>query len=322
MPGPAPLNCTYAKLNHESLLHLRGPDSLSFLQGQVSCDTRKLDASLALPGALCTVQGRVVGDFLLCALGEHHLALRLRRDVRATMAAVLAKYIVFSKAELEPDREDWQVLACWGPSAGAAVLESFGAQPRGKFGASVGEGFALVQTDDAGQQFELYLQAGAAPGLLQKIGEHMDAGSEADWQALQIANGIARIEAGTSGDMIPQMLNYDVTGHISFNKGCYTGQEVVARMHYRGKPKRRLYRAAIPCGNFPTGLQVAAGDPLFSGDSSQAAGNVINAVADADGRMLLLVTATAQGMETGLHLLAPDGPLLHIESLPYAVPVK
>ena len=316
------MNCLYAKLDQESLLHLRGPDALSFLQGQVTCDTRKLDASVALPGALCTVQGRVVGDFLLCALGENHLALRLRRDVRATMAAVLAKYIVFSKAELEPQREDWQVLACWGPAAGAAVLDSFGTRPKGKYGASSGDGFAIVQTDDAGQQFELYLQADAVPVLMQKLGERMDTGSEADWQALQIANGIARIEGGTSGEFIPQMLNYDVTGHISFNKGCYTGQEVVARMHYRGKPKRRLYRAAIAAGDFPTGLQVAAGDPLFSGGSSQAAGNVINAVPEADGRLLLLVTATTQGNETGLHLSAADGPLLHIDSLPYAVPVK
>jgi folate-binding protein YgfZ len=316
------LNCLYAKLNQESLLHLQGPDSLSFLQGQVTCDTRKLAASVALPGALCTVQGRVVGDFLLCALGERHLVLRLRRDVRATMAAVLAKYIIFSKAELEPEREDWLVLGCWGPAAGAAVLDSFGTRPQGKFGASSGEGFALVQTDEAGQQFELYLHADAAPGLLQKLGERMDTGSEADWQALQIAHGIARIEGGTSGEMIPQMLNYDVTGHISFNKGCYTGQEVVARMHYRGKPKRRLYRATIPSGDLLTGQRAAAGDALFSGEGSQAAGNVINAVPDADGRLLLLVTATTQGIETGLHLSAPDGPLLQIDSLPYAVPVK
>jgi folate-binding protein YgfZ len=309
-------------LKQESLLHLRGTDALSFLQGQVTCDTRKLGADNSMPGVLCTVQGRVVGDFLLCALSPDHLVLRLRRDIRETLAAVLNKYIIFSRAQLEPERDDWQVLGCWGPGAGAALQDSFGTLPGEKYGARVGEGFALLQTDEAGSQFECYIRQDVAAGLLQRLGKHMDAGAEADWRALQVAAGIARIEAGTSGEFIPQMLNYDITGHVSFNKGCYTGQEVVARMHYRGKPKRRLYRAAVELSELPTGLQVAAGDPLFSADSTQAAGNVVNAVATADGQLVLLITATTSGHETGLHLSDPDGPLLRTGQLPYPVPEK
>jgi folate-binding protein YgfZ len=316
------LTCHYAKLKQESLLHLQGPDALSFLQGQVTCDTRKLGECNSLAGVLCTVQGRVVGDFLLCALAQNHLVLRLRRDIRAAFAAVLGKYIVFSKAQLEPEREDWQVLACWGPGAAAALLDIFGTLPGEKYGTRVGAGFALLQTDDAGHQFECYLRQDTAENFLQQLAQRMDAGTEADWQALQIAAGIARIEAGTTGEFIPQMLNYDVTGHISFNKGCYTGQEVVARMHYRGKPKRRLYRAAVDRSELPAGLPVTAGDPLFGGDSSRAAGNIVNAVATADDQLVLLVTATASGIETGLHLADPDGPLLRTEPVPYTVPEK
>ncbi|MEE4146284.1 MAG: hypothetical protein V2I26_15880 [Halieaceae bacterium] len=312
----------YAKLDQESLLHLQGSDALSFLQGQVTCDTRKLADANSLPGVLCTVQGRVVGDFLLCALAPEHLVLRLRRDIRDTVAAVLAKYIVFSKAKLEPGRDDWQVMACWGPEAGAALLDCFGTVPTEKHGAAVGDGFALLQTDDAGLRFECYLRKDAAQTHLQALARCMDQGSEADWQALEIAAGIARIEAGTTGEFIPQMLNYDVTGHISFNKGCYTGQEVVARMHYRGKPKRRLYRAAVQPSEPAGSLQVAAGDPLFGGDSSQAQGNVVNAAATADGQLVMLVTATGPGVDTGLHLSGPDGPSLRTEPVPYPVPEK
>lgn len=316
------MTCHYAKLKQESLLHLQGPDALSFLQGQVTCDIRKLGECNSLAGVLCTVQGRVVGDFLLCALAQHHLVLRLRRDIRGTVAAVLGKYIVFSKAQLEPEREDWQVLACWGPGAAAALLDSFGTLPGEKYGTRVGDGFALLQTDDAGHQFECYLQQGTAANFLQQLAQRMDEGTEADWQALQIAAGIARIEAGTTGEFIPQMLNYDATGHISFNKGCYTGQEVVARMHYRGKPKRRLYRAAVELSELPASLRVAAGDPLFGGDSSQAAGNVVNAVATPDGQLALLVTATTSGIDTGLHLSDPGGPLIRTEPVPYPVSEK
>ena len=312
----------FAKLNQESLLHLQGSDALSFLQGQVTCDTRKLADSNSLPGVLCTVQGRVVGDFLLCALAPDHLVLRLRRDIRETVAAVLAKYIVFSRAKLEPQRDDWQVLACWGPEAGAALLHCFATLPGQKYGAGLGDGFALLQTDDAGHQFECYLRQDTAARFLQQLEERMEAATEADWQALQVAAGIARIEAGTTGEFIPQMLNYDVTGHISFNKGCYTGQEVVARMHYKGKPKRRLYRAAVARDDFSAGLQVAAGDPLFSDDGSRAVGTVVNAVSTSDEQMVLLVTATSAGIETGLHLSAPDGPSLRTEPVPYPVPEK
>jgi len=316
------LTCYYAKLDQESLLHLQGPDALSFLQGQVTCDTRKLSDRNSLPGVLCTAQGRVVGDFLLCALARDQLVLRLRRDIRGTVAAVLGKYIVFSRAQLEPEREDWQVIGCWGPEAGAALRDSFGNLPGEKYGARVGDGLALLQTDETGHKFECFVQQDAAAQVLQQLAQRMAAGTEADWQALQVDAGIARIEAGTTGEFIPQMLNYDLTGHISFNKGCYTGQEVVARMHYRGKPKRRLYRAAVGPGELPTGLQVTAGDQLFGGDSSQAVGNVINAVATAGGQLVMLVTATASGIENGLHLSNVDGPLLRTEPVPYSVPEK
>ena len=82
------MTCYYANLDHEALLHVQGPDALSFLQGQVTCDTRSLRADLALPGACCTVQGRVVFDFLLGQLEADHLVLRMRRDILASSAAL------------------------------------------------------------------------------------------------------------------------------------------------------------------------------------------------------------------------------------------
>ncbi len=315
------MSCYYVNLEHEALLHLQGPDARSFLQGQVTCDTRKLEAGRALPGTYCTLQGRVVCDFLLCALAQDHLLLRMRRDIRATGAALLAKYIVFSKARLEPEREDWQVMACWGADAADALRELFDMPRLEKYGAWHGEGFVLVQLDDAGQQFECYLERVVATALQPRLKEFMQAAAEPEWQALQIAAGIARIEAPTTGEFIPQLLNYDLTGHISFNKGCYTGQEVVARLHYRGTPKRRLYRAETALAGLE-GRLVAAGDPLYSADGARAVGNVINRVETADGRLLLLVTSTAAGTATGLHLLDPSGPLLRTEAMPYPVPEK
>lgn len=103
-------------------------------------------------------------------------------------------------------------------------------------------------------------------------------------------------------EFLPQMLNYDLTGHISFNKGCYTGQEIVARLHYRGKAKRRLY--------FATGGPEAlnAGTPLFFAGSSKNIGTVVNSGV-ADGAAIHLVSSTEAGLETPVHPHTPDNPI-------------
>jgi folate-binding protein YgfZ len=307
------LTCQFAALEQESLLHIAGPDSLVFLQGQTTCDTREVNPQHALPGAFCTPQGRVVCDFLLSQLSEEHFALRLRRDIRALSSATFGKYIIFSKAELDAERDDWQLLACWGADAAGTLADIFGAVPAQRYGAHAGEGFVLVQLDDAGQQFECYLDSSSHPQWSARIAQSMQAATPDQWQALQIAAGIGRIETATVEEFIPQMLNYDLTDHISFNKGCYTGQEVVARLHYRGKPKRRMYLAQLP-GSEP----IAAGTALFTDGSEQSVGNVVNCALNGD-VLTALVVATVGGVENGLHLDSPDGPTLIIGDLPYSL---
>lgn len=307
------MNCHYATLQQEALLHITGPDTLKFLQGQTTCDTRKVDSQHALPGAFCTPQGRVVCDFLLCELAPEHFALRLRRDIRASSAAAFGKYIIFSKAKIDAAREDWIVVGVWGEDAFSVLAGIFGEMPAGRFGARGTDDFVLVQTDEAGEQFECFLQQRSSDAYLARMQTLMSAGSEPAWQARQIASGIARIEAATVGEFVPQVLNYDLTGHISFKKGCYTGQEVIARLHYRGKSKRRAYAA-----EFPGQAECAAGAELVDPASGQNSGNVINC-SHAHGKTLALVTATVEGVENGLRLGAVDGPALSMLDLPYAI---
>jgi len=307
------LNCYYSALEQESLLHITGPDTLTFLQGQTTCDTRIVDADHGVPGAYCTPQGRVVCDFLLTRLGPEHFALRMRRDIRAASKAIFGKYIIFSKAELDDEREDWQPFGFWGAEAASVLADMFGTVPGERFGCRSAEDFVLVQMDDQGQQFEGYLNVAANSGLLSKIEQRMQASPESAWQAINIAGGIARIEAATMEEFVPQTLNYDLTGHVNFKKGCYTGQEVVARLHYRGTPKRRTYLAELP-----QAASGAAGTALYSEEKSQSVGNIVN-IASAGETILALVAATESGVEEGLHLDAPDGPLLTLAELPYSL---
>jgi hypothetical protein len=313
------LNCRLTALDNEALLHLEGPETLTFLQGQLTCDTRKLSREQALPGLYCTPQGRVICDFLLLQLADEHFALRLRSDLRATTAAALAKYIVFSKSRLRADDNDWRLVGCWGPDAATALREAFGEVPAKQYETSHGEGWVLVQTDANGAMFECLLRNEQADALLGKLQQSASPAPGTAWEASLIGAGAPRIAAATSGEFIPQMLNYDLTGHISFSKGCYTGQEVVARMHYRGKPKRRLYLASLAQGQPAAGDQPAPGAALY-GEGEQSVGTVVNAARGDDGQWQLLVTATHDGVTRGLRLGSSAGGLLALAELPYPVP--
>jgi folate-binding protein YgfZ len=307
------VNCHYAPLPQEAVLHITGPDTLKFLQGQVTCDTRKVDAAHARPGAYCTPQGRVVCDFLLFKAGDEHYGLRMRREIRAAASTVFGKYIIFSKARLDPARDDLMTVAVWGEDARSALADVFGQAPSEHFGVTQADDAIVVQTDEHGQQFECFLNSTGAEARLAQMAGRMHSATEAQWQAQQIADGIARIESPTLGEFVPQILNYDLTGHISFNKGCYTGQEVVARLHYRGKPKRRTY-----CASLSPVAECAAGAPVFDAVEGQDVGNVVNYCVTADGAFAL-VAATAGGAEHGLRLGAADGTPLTLGVLPYAV---
>ena len=307
------MNCQYAHLEREALLHIIGPDTLKFLQGQTTCDTRKVTPNHAVPGVFCTPKGRAVCDFLLCQLEPDHFALRLRRDIRASSSAAFGKYIIFSKAKLDDMREDWITYAVWGREASKALGEIFGEAPTEHFGTTGGDGFVLVQMDEQGEQFECYLHSASSAARHALMAELMQSASESEWEVLQIRNGIARIEAVTVEEFVPQTLNYDRTGHISFNKGCYTGQEVVARLHYLGKSKRRTYVVELP-----PGTNCAAGTAVYDAVSGQDIGAIVNCCT-AQGKTHALVATTAGGIANGLHLASSDGPLLTLGELPYTL---
>ena len=304
------MNCLYTCLEQESLLHITGPDTLKFLQGQTTCDTRLIDKNRGLLGIFCTPQGRVVCDFLLCQLGTDHFALRMHRSIRASSSAAFGKYIIFSKAALDDTREDWKPYAVWGSGAATALTKLFGQAPSERFGAVHGDNFVVVQTDQGGEQFECYLHESFPQDTM---GEAIQLATEPEWQALQMTNGIVRIEAATKEEFVPQTLNYDLTGHISFKKGCYTGQEVVARLHYLGKPKRRTGLAQLAVNSNPT-----VGTAVYDALSGKSMGSIVN-WCTVGGDTTALVAATKDGLTHELHVGAVDGPLLVGRELPYSI---
>jgi len=138
---------------------------------------------------------------------------------------------------------------------------------------------------------------------------------ESGWKAMMIAAGEVWLTPATQDQFVPQMVNFDAIGGISFKKGCYPGQEVVARAHYRGAVKRRMYPARVKG-------TASAGQPLFAGDAdAQECGMVANATVLAEGVSVVLAVVPIQSrLEVGIHLAAADGPALVFQDLPYAIP--
>ncbi|MEQ8516177.1 MAG: hypothetical protein RIC38_11270 [Chromatocurvus sp.] len=310
------MHAFYSQLTADCLLHFTGGQVPTFLQGQLTCDCLAVSATQSTPGALCSAQGRVVTDCRVLQLDENHFALRLAREVRDTTHDTLKKYAMFSRTQISERDDAWALLGVWGTDAAAALQATVGAVPAGRDSCARTDDLVACQADDSGEAFELVVTVEALPAVLDALSTQARERPEADWQQDELRRGIIRTTADLSGDHVPQVLNYDLAGLLNFRKGCYIGQEVVARLHYRGKSKRRcgVYAAA-------PGAAVETGAGLVSPDSDRKVGSVLRAIA-ADGKDTLFVAlVTVDDSEQPLAVVdtGGDGALLQPVALPYSV---
>ncbi len=306
---------TLSCLRSDGLLEVTGRDALTFLHNQASCDLRQLQPGRACYGTFCNPQGRVLTDFIAVALDPERILLRLRRDILDSTLAALGRFAMFSKVTLQAPGEEWELLGCQGEGAAEALRPLFPPLPSADL-AWTGEAGALVlQLDSDSECFELWINRAERPELLHQLKEALPSASEAEWETGGLRRGIARITAETAGELLPQQLNYDLSGHIDFRKGCYPGQEVIARMHYKGKAKRRMLLVRLPAGTLAN-----AGEPLYLQGKEQPAAQIVNAATADDGTALALITTTQPAAEEGLRLTPDSEPTVQLMELPYPVP--
>ncbi|HTP37964.1 MAG TPA: hypothetical protein VMI92_00170 [Steroidobacteraceae bacterium] len=296
-----------APLQHLGVIAVSGADARGFLQGQLSADLQSLQPDRALLASLNNAQGRVQAILTLVAQGECVLMVLPAELASATLAR-LKPYVLRSKVALADASRAWRLEAADGAAAGPGA----DAQP------------GTVVTSGAGRQLKwwsrdrrwLALQPGAADATDQAmLAGHASSASiassaELDWRRADIATGIPQLNLATREHFVAQMLNLDLLGGISFKKGCYTGQEIIARTQYRGAIKRRLFR-------FGTASPAPApGSKLLRGEA--AAGEVVEAIDTEHGTELLAVVSLAE-----LHgelRLADGGVPVHPLPLPYEIP--
>jgi len=285
----------YCAITQDTVIEIRGARAGEFLQGQLTCNMRQVQSGQATLGLHCNPAGRVLADIIVAQLDASRFLLVTRAELAPSLRDSLARYAVFSRTEVVLPEPGWRLVGCWHsgtepplsdlPSSTSAVIE-------------------LTGYPDTASKLVLQLRGDAAPAYV-TAGIGTD---EREWQAREARAGIARLNAGSSGHYVPQALNYDLTGHVSFDKGCYTGQEVVARLHYRGRAKRRLTLWSGP----PT-LQSIAG---LCDAAGGLVATVINQV-DLDTQCLLLAVAPLD-LES-CHLPGAPEPLRR-ELLPYPLP--
>jgi hypothetical protein len=232
-------------LDQFGFLAVTGRDAVKFMQGYTTCDLEQLDAGHAQRGAICNIKGRMVSNFLVISTAEG-LLLRMDKEMVESTEAFLGKYIVFSKAELANLTDD---MACLG-AFGDALAETGDTLPQDMYSITDSDDGKLLKVDD--NRFELWTarpwQGGSEPA----------AEALAAWQLAELRSGIVWVNVDTSEEYIPQMFDLHNQAGISFDKGCYLGQEIVARMQYRGELKNRLHLAEAPDDVPAEHLQIGA----------------------------------------------------------------
>ncbi len=301
-----------ALLGHLGVLQFSGEDAETFLQGQLSCDVAEVGLRSSAYGAYCSPKGRMLANFVLWR-EETGFCMALSRDIASSIQKRISKFVLRANVRIS-DASDTIVLAgAAGPKADHALREVFSDFPEQPNEVSRRPDTGTVIKGKDGR-YLLVLLPPSAVALRRRLANVLVPVGAHAWRWLDIRNGVPLVTAATQDQLVPQMANFELLGGVSFTKGCYTGQEVVARMQHLGKLKRRMFPANVAA-------QAKAGDPLYSEDlGDQTGGIVVNAEASPDGGYdLLAVVQTASREGSTVHLKSLGGPVLRFLPLPYAV---
>lgn len=211
-----------ARLNRYGLLVVTGADARDFLHAQLTNDIQNLPADHTALAGWCTAKGRLLASFLVIPSSDGFL-LQLARDLAPSVAKRLSMYVLRSKVKIADESDAWAQYGIWDKSVNVA-------------GVAWDRGVATVRVDEG-----RFLRLGRGLSLAENQ-------SEEAWTLEEIRAGRPLISAATQDQFVPQMVNFETLGAVNFQKGCYPGQEIVARAQYRGEVKRRLKRVQLPAG--------------------------------------------------------------------------
>jgi len=293
-------------LTHLGIIRAQGEDAAKFLHGQLSNDFSLLGQTEARLAAYCSAQGRMLASFIGFKISPNDILLVCSKDLLPTTLKRLSQFVMRAKLTLSDASEAFSIYGVLGTTLENLTKSiAFDAQPAWSK-ADFGSAFLVKLYPADGIERALWITpAGEAAPM-------GDVVSPEQWGWSEVLSGIAQITLPLSGALVPQMLNYESVGAVNFKKGCYPGQEVVARSQFRGTLKRRGY-----LGHSEQAIQV--GDELYgASDPGEPCGLVAQVAATPNGGFDAIVSMKISAFETGqTHASKPDGPLITLFLPPY-----
>ena len=292
-----------------ALIRASGEDNAAFLHNLMTNDVTGIPADGVRFAGFCTPKGRLMATFSIWHEGSD-LWLQTAADVQPAMQKKLSMYILRSKAKLHDGTAERVLIGVAGAQAGAALAALGLATPPGvKQVAAIAGGQVIGVAE---HRYVLALDIAAAKTAWASLAQHATPAGLNAWRLRDIADGLPRVVAATQEQFIPQMVNFEAVGGVSFKKGCYPGQEIVARTQYLGKIKRRMYRVSVDA------LSTAGTDLYAPETGEQSCGNVVIAAQTGPDNSEALVVLQASAFEAGeVHLGSSSGPKLTFLPLPY-----
>ncbi len=298
-------------LSHLGLLEIAGPDAVNFLQGQVTNDVKLLVGNNAHYTAYCNPKGRMLVLFLAFAHYDH-LHLQLNRELLEPIMKRLKMYVIRSKVEIKDVSEDIIKFGINGPESASMLVPVFAKLPNQDYELVTLENGTILKLPSIGNntRFEIFANTTNAPTIWNALKANCKLVGKPCWDWLEIQAGIPDISLKTQEQFVPQMLNLDILNGISFKKGCYTGQEIVARTHYLGNVKRRTYLAEIASIQAPQ-----ASDKIVDSTKNEV-GQVVRVAANTSNGFDALIEMRIDAQQTGN--VYWNNTLVSVNPLPYS----
>jgi folate-binding protein YgfZ len=300
-------------LSQFGILRVSGEDAQNFLQNLLSSDVREVSPQRAqMISSFNTAKGRMLATFLIWQADADYF-LQLPRSLCEAVRKKLSMYILRSKVKITDASDEIVCLGLAGVEARDLIEECFVSVPQETWSVSHFPNGSVIRVGT--NRFQIATTPEQAPALWKCLNDGARPAGAACWDWLNIRAGTPVVLPATQEEFVPQMANLELIGGVNFKKGCYPGQEIVARMQYLGKLKRRMYLAHI-------GGTAQAGDELFSAEmEGQASGMVLNAAPAPNGGydLLAVVQISSHDGQT-VHLGSLQGEALEFLPLPYAIP--
>lgn len=306
----------FAHLDHLGHICFSGIDAAHFLHNQLTNDVEHIGSHRARIAGYCSPKGRLLASLLVWNSGDA-LVVQIPRALQAAVQKRLQMYVLRAKVTVADASEDTVAIGVVGASAATLLQRWFSALPNAPYDKVDSDAGSLIRMADADgrTRWQWIMTQSIASEVIPVLCTQLPAVDAAHWRLTEIQAAVPQITLSTQEKFVPQMINFEVVGGVDFKKGCYPGQEIVARSQYLGKLKRRMLPASVDAASVGAGMEIFA-----STDLQQPCGMVVNVERDIQGLAHCLVEIKLAALEAGSIHLGVDGPVLQFSALPYALP--